>query len=220
MSKKNKKQKPSAKKPSVRRIEVVDEPEYVAGTDDVDAAETAPHGARTAPTGADDATPGPMDADATTAEQGANVAATGKGRRPRKERPPREPDPRMPAVGTTIQKKDRGGNVRCECQVVEGGVLYNGTTYRSLSAAALASARDLGLATKTVDGWSWWGLKTRPVHATKRNPVESLTKAFAKYRDRAEAIAKSAAADDRANVEQVIQEQIGALQQIAAAAQG
>jgi hypothetical protein len=215
---KSKKQKPT-KKAKVRKIQVVGEPEDVAGVDtDAAAPDTAPQGAPTAPTGADDAAPGPVDATGDAAQQGADVAPTPKARRPRKERPPREPDPRMPPVGTVIQKKDRTGNVRCECQVVEGGVLYNGTTYKSLSAAALASARDLGLATKTVDGWSWWGLKARPAHATKRNPVESLAKAFQKYRDRAEAIAKSAGPEDLPKVGEAIQQHVTALQQIAAGA--
>src|SRR4051794_8463426 len=51
-------------------------------------------------------------------------------------------DPRMPAPGTVIQKKDRYGIVRCECTVEEGGIRYAATLYRSLSAAAMAAAKD------------------------------------------------------------------------------
>jgi hypothetical protein len=32
------------------------------------------------------------------------------------------PDPRLPSAGTTIQKRDRHGAVRCECKVEEGGI--------------------------------------------------------------------------------------------------
>src|SRR5690606_28454387 len=47
---------------------------------------------------------------------------------------PAEPDPRLPAPGTLIQKRDRHGAVRCECTVEEGGIRYEGSLYRSLSA--------------------------------------------------------------------------------------
>lgn len=33
---------------------------------------------------------------------------------------PPTPDPRLPASGTVLQKKDRHGAVRCECTVEEG----------------------------------------------------------------------------------------------------
>ena len=68
-------------------------------------------------------------------------------------------DPRLPAVGTVLQKRDRHGAVRCECTVVEdGGIRYAGKLYSSLSGAAMAAAKDLGLASTTANGFSFWGL--------------------------------------------------------------
>ena len=81
-----------------------------------------------------------------------------------------------------LEKHDRKGQVRCQCQVVEGGVLYRGTTYKSLSAAALAASHDRGLKTKAVDGWSFWGLKTRTTPARSKNALERLERAWKKYR--------------------------------------
>ena len=67
-------------------------------------------------------------------------------------------DPRLPAVGTVIQKRDRHGVIRCECTVEEDGIRYAGTLYRSISSAALAAARDLGLRNKSENGYVFWGL--------------------------------------------------------------
>ena len=67
-------------------------------------------------------------------------------------------DARLPAVGTVIAKRDRHGKVRCKCQVVKGGIRYNGTVYRSVSAAALAAASDLGLESPTQNGYVFWAL--------------------------------------------------------------
>jgi hypothetical protein len=74
---------------------------------------------------------------------------------------PGAPDPRMPPSGTVLQKLDRHGTVRCECTIEEGGFRYAGELYRSLSAAAMAAAKDLGLANKTQNGWSYWGSALR-----------------------------------------------------------
>jgi hypothetical protein len=70
----------------------------------------------------------------------------------------REQDPRLPAVGTVIQKRDRHGNVRCKCRVEKQGIRYNGTVYRSLSGAAMAAAADLGLESPTQNGYTFWAL--------------------------------------------------------------
>lgn len=48
---------------------------------------------------------------------------------------------------------DRHGSVRCECTVEDGGVRYAGKVYRSLSAAAMAAAKDLGLTNRTQNLW-------------------------------------------------------------------
>jgi len=66
---------------------------------------------------------------------------------------PPAPDPRLPAPGTLLQKRDRHGAVRCECTVEEGGIRYAGKVYRSLSAAAMAAVKDLGLNNKTQNLW-------------------------------------------------------------------
>ena len=67
--------------------------------------------------------------------------------------PSPEADPRLPAVGTVIQKRDRHGVVRCECTVEKDRIRYGRTPYRSISSAALAAARDLGLKNKTQNLW-------------------------------------------------------------------
>lgn len=65
---------------------------------------------------------------------------------------------RTPPVGTHLQKRDRRGQLRCEAVVVTEGVRFRGTVYPSLSAAAVAAARALGLASRSINGWAWWGL--------------------------------------------------------------
>jgi hypothetical protein len=60
---------------------------------------------------------------------------------------------RLPPVGTVIKKVDRYGTVRCQCTITEDGVRYKGLNYRSLSGAAMAAAKDLGLRNKTQNVW-------------------------------------------------------------------
>ncbi len=119
----------------------------------------------------------------------------------------------LPPVGTMIQKRDRKGELRCECKVVDGGIEYRGTIYKSLSSAALAASKDLGLGASTLDGWAWWGLKTRPAApgASKKDVVASLARAFAKYREKADAIVKAATGDDTTKVLSAIRSQGAAL---------
>lgn len=115
--------------------------------------------------------------------------------------PAPKPSRDLPPVGTVIQKRDRKGILRCECKVVDGGIEYQGTTYKSLSSAALAASKDLGLGASTLDGWSWWGLKTRPAVATaKKDVVASLERAFAKYVEKADAMVKATTGDDARKV--------------------
>ena len=85
-------------------------------------------------------------------------------------------DSRLPAVGSTIQKLDRYGNVRCECTVEEGGIRYGRELYRSLSAAAMAAAKDLELTNKTQNGYTFWGLSKPPGKMT--DPVAALKHAW------------------------------------------
>ena len=85
-------------------------------------------------------------------------------------------DARLPPIGTLIEKKDRYGNVRCECTVEEGGIRYKGNLYRSLSAAAMAAAMDLELTNKTQNGYTFWGLSKPPGKTT--DPVAALKHAW------------------------------------------
>lgn len=73
--------------------------------------------------------------------------------------PPSGSERRTPPVGTLLQKRDRRGQLRCEAVVVAEGIRFRGTVYSSLSAAALAAARALGLTTRSINGWAWWGLE-------------------------------------------------------------
>jgi hypothetical protein len=77
-----------------------------------------------------------------------------------KEPQPRERDPRLPPPGTVLQRCDRHGNVRCECTVEQDGIRYAGKLYKSLSAAAIAATKDMGLKSKTQNGRTFWGVAT------------------------------------------------------------
>ena len=107
-------------------------------------------------------------------------------------RPPHSlvPDSRVPPVGTLIQKLDRNGAVRCECSIDTEGIHYRGVLYRSLSAAAMAAAKDLGLANKTQNGFTFWGL-SKPSRKSG-DPLAGLNKAWERYRAHAEALTKAA----------------------------
>jgi hypothetical protein len=72
-------------------------------------------------------------------------------------------DPRLPAPGTVLTKRDRQGAVRAECMVAEDGIQYRRTFYRSLSAAATAAAGDLGIK-GGQNGFVFWGL-SKPTRA-------------------------------------------------------
>lgn len=115
---------------------------------------------------------------------------------------PPTPDPRLPATGTLLQKRDRHGSVRCECTVEEGGVRYAGKVYRSLSSAAMAAAKDLGLTNKTQNGFVFWGLSRPPRHTA--NPLEVLGRAWDRYRERAASVAGAANDENREQIRKVI----------------
>lgn len=90
------------------------------------------------------------------------------------------PDPRMPKVGTVIQKLDRRGSVRCECEVMEGGmILYDGKLYKSLSAAAVTAAKKLKLGGKTQNGFTFWGLSKPP--RKPADALEAMARAWERY---------------------------------------
>ncbi len=120
---------------------------------------------------------------------------------------PRTPDPRLPAPGTVLQKKDRHGAVRCECTIEEGGVRYAGNVYRSLSAAAMAAAKDLGLNNKTQNGFTFWGLSKPP--RRPGDPLVALERAWERYHGNVEALVKGGVTDDnRSKVLAAIKKQV------------
>ena len=102
-------------------------------------------------------------------------------------------DPRLPPTGTILQKKDRHGAVRCECTVTEDGVLYAGKTYRSISAAAMAAAKDLGLG-GSQNGFLFWGVMKQERRAA--DPVAALERAWERYHGRAAALVKEGVTDE------------------------
>ncbi len=105
-------------------------------------------------------------------------------------------DDRLPPVGTTIRKSDRHGNVRCECVVEQDGIRFAGTLYPSISAAASAAAQQLGLGSKTVNGFLFFGLqksRARPL----TDPVEALTAAWERFHERAKKLVDGASDEER-----------------------
>ena len=118
---------------------------------------------------------------------------------------PHERDPRLPPPGTVLQRRDRHGNVRCECTVEQDGIRYAGKLYKSLSAAAIAATKDMGLKSKTQNGHTFWGV-AKPARPAK-NVLESLERAWERYREHAEAIAaqNSTTKEERGRVGQAIE---------------
>ena len=77
----------------------------------------------------------------------------------------------LPKVGTVIVKRDRDGKVRAKCTVAEDGqIRYAGKLYRSLSGAAVAACKTLGLHTPTINGWTFWDVP-KGLTAPKAEPV-------------------------------------------------
>ena len=105
---------------------------------------------------------------------------------PKPEAAPRERDPRLPPPGTVMKKLDRAGAVRCECEVTDSGFIYKGTEFRSLSAAAMAAAKDLGVA-GAQNGFIFWSLAKPAPRVT--DPIEALQAAWVRYHERIRVIA-------------------------------
>ncbi|MDX2087879.1 MAG: hypothetical protein SFX73_08515 [Kofleriaceae bacterium] len=91
-------------------------------------------------------------------------------------------DGRLPPVGTSLVKRDRRGAARCECVVEDGGIRYSGVLYPSLSAAASAAAKDLGLKMQ-VNGFTFWGI-VKPNRPALR-PAERLRRLGERYEEQA-----------------------------------
>ena len=72
--------------------------------------------------------------------------------------PTPSPAPATRTPGTVLKKLDRTGAVRCECTVEADGFRFDGKLYSSISAAAVAAAKSLGLAGTSFNGYVFWGL--------------------------------------------------------------
>ena len=105
---------------------------------------------------------------------------------------------RLPPVGTVIKKVDRYGDVRCQCSITDDGVRYKGENYRSLSAAAMAAAHDLGLKNKTQNGFTFWGL-IKPARKLD-DPAAAVQKASNRFQKLAATALKAATDQNRVQV--------------------
>jgi hypothetical protein len=124
---------------------------------------------------------------------------------------PRAPDPRLPPAGTVLQKRDRHGAVRCECTVEEGGCIrYKGAVYSSLSGAAIAAAKDLGLGAAATNGWTFWGITKA---GRRTDPLVAFERAWERYRGNVEALVKTGITDDnRSQVRNAIKKHAAAIE--------
>jgi len=129
---------------------------------------------------------------------------------------PRPRDERLPPVGTILRRTDRHGNVRAECTIEQDGFRYAGTLYKTLSAAAIAAAKELGHTSTTQNGFLFWQVAkpTRPERPA-RSSLGSLERAWERYRERAQQAAQS---DARAQAQQVLHGHLNALFAIAGTA--
>lgn len=128
--------------------------------------------------------------------------------------PPRERvrDPRLPPLGTVIEKRDRAGNVRCKCTVEEAGIHYEGKVYKSLSAAATAAAKDLGIGGRSQNGYTFWGLSKPPRPAG--DPLEALGRAWDRYRERAASVVGAVTDENRERVRHAIEKHAEAITEL------
>ena len=125
-------------------------------------------------------------------------------KKPRKAAPP-APTPAAPstplAPGTVLRKTDRAGKVRCECTVDAAGYRYQGKIYSSLSSAAAAAAKDLGLSGKSFNGYVFWGL-SKP---SGRDPVHRVEHLWQRYSNAAGELLKGDGAAKVASLERLKQ---------------
>lgn len=119
----------------------------------------------------------------------------------------------LPPVGTVVVKSDRHGKERVRCVIVAGGIEYAGKTYPSLTAAAMVAQRDLGLTSKTVNGWLFWALR-KPAARTgtaTRDPLAALNKAWANYLERARTAHQTATGATREQLNEALAHHVGEL---------
>jgi hypothetical protein len=105
----------------------------------------------------------------------------------------------LPPVGTVIEKVDRYGNLRCKCTVEADGIRYNRRLYSSISAAAMAASKDLGLKNTTQNGYTFWGITKPRRPAADRK--EGVTRAWERYTGQISAwVQEGGTGDDRAQI--------------------
>jgi hypothetical protein len=115
------------------------------------------------------------------------TAPTAKPRKPRKPKPaPTAPATTALTPGAVLRKTDRDDKVRCECIVDAGGFRYEGKLYNSLSGAASAAAKDLGLAGTSFNGYVFWGLKP-----SGRDPLHRVEHFWQRYSNAAAQLLKA-----------------------------
>lgn len=110
-----------------------------------------------------------------------------------------ERDPRLPAVGTILRRVDRHGTVKAECTVEADGFTFAGEKFKTLSGAAMAAAKSLGLTSTTQNGFTFWQLDTAPSRsrsAHKPLDLEALGKVWNRYLERASEMLKDASPDE------------------------
>ncbi len=115
--------------------------------------------------------------------------------------PAASPTPATPTPGTVLKKLDREGKVRCECIVEADGFRFDGKLYSSISAAAVAAAKSLGLAGTSFNGYVFWGL-AKP---SGRDLAHRLDGLWQRYASAATALLKADGADRAANLDRVRQ---------------
>ena len=115
--------------------------------------------------------------------------------------PAASPAPATLAPGTVLKKLDREGKVRCECTVEADGFRFEGKLYSSISAAAAAAAKSLGLAGTSFNGHVFWGL-AKP---SGRDLAHRLDGLWQRYTTAATALLKADGADKAGNVDRVRQ---------------
>ena len=125
-------------------------------------------------------------------------------KKPRKAAPP-APTPAAPNAaltpGAVLRKTDRAGKVRCECTVDAAGYRYQGTVHSSLSSAAAAAAKDLGLSGSSFNGYVFWGL-SKP---SGRDPLHRVEHLWQRYSNGAAELLKGDGAVKVAGLERLKQ---------------
>ena len=105
------------------------------------------------------------------------------------------------APGAVLKKLDRTGAVRCECTVEPDGFRYDGKLYSSLSSAAAAAAKTIGLSGTSFNGWVFWQV----AQPGGRDPLHRLDGLWQRYTLAATALLKADAAERVSGLEHIRQ---------------